>query len=151
MGRKDLPVLVVPSSGVDEYGGANGTTGDWAKRTLRSAYLESENCSYKGRIASSDLIEDFDVFIFDCDGVLWHGDVLIPGIQDMLNQIQQKPRHSCQENSCYKRVLFLTNNSTLSRSGFVRKLARLGINAAEEQASVKTFVTARNLYTAIPC
>lgn len=143
MGRSEFPVLVVPKSGISKWVDVdgNGTTKDWAKRTVRSAYLESENCRRKGCIGSSVLLNDFDVFIFDCDGVLWHGDALLPGIQEMLNQIQQMPRLSCQEKLRYKRVLFLTNNSTLSRSGFVGKLARLGINATEEQASVPFTVT----------
>jgi len=34
------------------------------------------------------LIDDVDVFIFDCDGVIWRGDSLIDGIPETLEKLR---------------------------------------------------------------
>lgn len=39
------------------------------------------------------LIDDHDTFMFDCDGVLWHGDHLIPGIRQVLAYLRSKSEH----------------------------------------------------------
>jgi hypothetical protein len=53
-----------------------------------------------------NLIERHDMFIFDCDGVLWNGSHLVPGAIEAVNYLQ---------NDCKKTVIFLTNSSTKSR------------------------------------
>ena len=36
------------------------------------------------------LIEKYDTFLFDCDGVLWNGDSIIDGIVDVLSMLRSK-------------------------------------------------------------
>ncbi|CDJ57151.1 pyridoxal phosphate phosphatase, putative [Eimeria maxima] len=108
------------------------------------AAAAAEHCS--SRVAAAALLQQFDVFVFDCDGVLWHGSKLLPGIREMLQQLQQTPRtcstSTSNSNTC-KSVYFLTNNSTLSRKGFVAKLNKLGIDATEHQVLCTSYATAR--------
>lgn len=53
-----------------------------------------------------ELLDQVDVFIFDCDGVIWRGDSLIDGIPETLEKLR----------SAGKRMFFVTNNSTKSRA-----------------------------------
>jgi 4-nitrophenyl phosphatase len=40
------------------------------------------------------LLDKYDTWIFDCDGVLWHGDRIIDGVVDVLKFLRQKSEHS---------------------------------------------------------
>lgn len=53
-----------------------------------------------------ELLDTVDVFIFDCDGVIWRGDSLIEGIPETLDKLRK----------ANKRMFFVTNNSTKSRA-----------------------------------
>ena len=112
-----------------------------------AAAAARELCSRQ--ITAAKLLQQFDVFVFDCDGVLWHGSKVLPGIREMLQKLQQLPRSSTSSSSNSsssrnssnsnssrkekKTVYFVTNNSTLSRKGFIAKLNKLGISATEQQ------------------
>ena len=37
-----------------------------------------------------DLIDKYDTWLFDCDGVLWRGDTVIEGIKDVLELLRKK-------------------------------------------------------------
>ncbi|KAK6605259.1 phosphoglycolate/pyridoxal phosphate phosphatase [Botrytis cinerea] len=67
--------------------------------------------------AINDFIDQFDVFLFDCDGVLWSGDHIFPGTVETLELLRSKG----------KKVVFVTNNSTKSRTEYQKKLTALGI------------------------
>ncbi|KAF5873411.1 putative 4-nitrophenylphosphatase protein [Botrytis fragariae] len=67
--------------------------------------------------AISVFIDQFDVFLFDCDGVLWSGDHIFPGTVETLELLRSKG----------KKVVFVTNNSTKSRTEYQKKLTALGI------------------------
>ncbi|SPO00527.1 probable 4-nitrophenylphosphatase [Cephalotrichum gorgonifer] len=69
--------------------------------------------------AINEFLDKFDVFLFDCDGVLWSGDTVFEGVPETLNLLRTKG----------KKVVFVTNNSTKSRQDYVKKLAGLGISA----------------------
>ncbi|KAI8612725.1 2-phosphoglycolate phosphatase [Chytriomyces sp. MP71] len=71
------------------------------------------------REAIADLIDSVDTFLFDCDGVIWHGDQLIASVADVLTQLRLKG----------KRILFVTNNSTKSRRQYIKKFVQLNIEA----------------------
>ncbi|MCJ1308840.1 hypothetical protein MMC25_002495 [Agyrium rufum] len=75
-------------------------------------------------------IDKFDVFLFDCDGVLWSGDHVFEGTADALEKLRSRG----------KRIIFVTNNSTKSRKNYKQKLIKLGIPAEEpsNQSSPKT-------------
>ena len=55
----------------------------------------------------SELLDKTDVFIFDCDGVIWKGDSLIDGVPATLEMLK----------AAGKKIFFVTNNSTKSRKG----------------------------------
>ncbi|EER44621.1 4-nitrophenylphosphatase [Histoplasma capsulatum H143] len=72
-----------------------------------------------------EFLDKFDVFLFDCDGVLWSGDITFEGTVETLEMLRQKG----------KQIIFVTNNSTKSRADYKKKLESLGI-----PADVKVFV-----------
>ena len=61
----------------------------------------------------------FETFIFDCDGVLWLGNVPIPGVVKVLDYLRQEG----------KNIIFVTNNSTKSRRMYLEKFKSLGFHA----------------------
>ncbi|KAL4755493.1 hypothetical protein BDW72DRAFT_2450 [Aspergillus terricola var. indicus] len=70
-----------------------------------------------------EFLDKFDVFLFDCDGVLWSGDHLFPGTVETLELLRSRG----------KQVVFVTNNSTKSRADYKKKLETLGIPATTEE------------------
>ncbi|KAL4996421.1 HAD-like domain-containing protein [Aspergillus recurvatus] len=70
-----------------------------------------------------EFFDKFDVFLFDCDGVLWSGDHLFPGTVETLELLRSRG----------KQVVFVTNNSTKSRADYKKKLEALGIPATTEE------------------
>lgn len=67
--------------------------------------------------AINEFIDRFDVFLLDCDGVLWTGDHVFEGIPETIKLLRSKG----------KRTIFVTNNSTKSRQEYLKKLQKLGI------------------------
>ncbi|CAE7821303.1 PGLP1B [Symbiodinium microadriaticum] len=65
---------------------------------------------------TESIVRETDAFIFDCDGVLWRGNSVIPGACNVIAKLKQ----------LNKAVFFFTNNSTKSRSQYVSKFQRLG-------------------------
>ena len=62
-------------------------------------------------------------FVFDLDGCVWTGDVLMPGAADVLALLREQGR----------RVCFLTNNSRARAQTLQAKLEGLGIQAATHE------------------
>ncbi|CAI6092088.1 hypothetical protein V2G26_013614 [Clonostachys chloroleuca] len=76
-----------------------------------------------GNIAAiNEFIDEFDVFLLDCDGVLWSGDHVFEGIPETIKLLQSKG----------KRTVFVTNNSTKSREEYLKKLTKLNIPSTVE-------------------
>jgi 4-nitrophenyl phosphatase len=61
-------------------------------------------------------INNYDTFLFDCDGVLWHENDLIPGAVATIQHLIE----------CKKRILFITNNSGKSRQEYAEKIQGMG-------------------------
>lgn len=61
-----------------------------------------------------DLAEKYDIFLFDCDGVVWHGDK---------EHIGQAFRNIEWLESIGKTVFFVTNSAAVSRKSMVEKMA----------------------------
>jgi hypothetical protein len=38
----------------------------------------------------AELLDRFDTFLFDCDGVIWTGPTLVPGMTDVLTMLRSK-------------------------------------------------------------
>ena len=69
-----------------------------------------------------ELLDKTDVFIFDCDGVIWKGDSLIDKVSKVLDKLRQDG----------KTIFFVTNNSTKSRKGYLKKFTGLGLTVKPE-------------------
>ena len=59
------------------------------------------------------LIDEFDFFLFDCDGVVWDGAKAIADSVELIRKLQ----------ALKKTLVFVTNNSTKSRANYVQKFA----------------------------
>lgn len=68
------------------------------------------------------IFDSYDYFLFDCDGVLWLGDHILPHVKETLDLLK----------SLGKRVIFVTNNSTKSRKDYSGKFHKLGIPGIQE-------------------
>lgn len=79
------------------------------------------------KITEKQQVEEFldlyDTFLFDCDGVLWAGDHLLPKVVETLDLLRANN----------KRLVFVTNNSTKSRKAYTHKFEKFGITVTEEE------------------
>uniref|UniRef100_A0A7S1LRU7 Phosphoglycolate phosphatase n=1 Tax=Alexandrium catenella TaxID=2925 RepID=A0A7S1LRU7_ALECA len=80
-------------------------------------------------------LDGIDIFIFDCDGVIWRGDSLIDGIPAVLDKLR----------AAGKRCFFVTNNSTKSRKGYKAKFDSLGLDVPPEEIFSSSFAAAAYL------
>ncbi|XP_074660436.1 glycerol-3-phosphate phosphatase-like [Tubulanus polymorphus] len=80
-------------------------------------------------------MDDHDTFLFDCDGVLWHGSTPFPGVVEFLNILRKLGKH----------VYFITNNSTKSRAMLLEKMQKLGIQAELDEALTSSYIAAHYL------
>lgn len=83
----------------------------------------------------SELLDSVDVFIFDCDGVIWKGDSLIDSVPAVLEMLRKMG----------KRIFFVTNNSTKSRKGYKSKFDSLGLDVEPEEIFSSSFAAAAYL------
>lgn len=86
----------------------------------------------ESRAQKEEFLSQYDVFLFDCDGVLWHGTDLLPDVCAVLDQLR----------SLGKRVVFVTNNSTKSRRDYRKKLASMGIDAELDEIFGSAYASA---------
>lgn len=85
-------------------------------------------------------LRSIELFLFDMDGTLWLGDRLFDFTPQLLQRIRELG----------KKYLFITNNSSKSTADYVKKLARLGISAAEEDFMTSAEATAHFLLREVP-
>ena len=74
-------------------------------------------------------------FICDMDGVIYHGDKLLPGVKEFVEWLHK-------ENKNY---VFLTNSSERSPRELRQKLSRMGLDVAEEHFYTSALATAKFL------
>ena len=77
-------------------------------------------------------IKEINLFLFDMDGTLYLGDRLYDFTKELLATIKAQG----------KRYLFMTNNSSKSVEDYVKKLAKLGIEATKEDFITSSQATA---------
>jgi glycerol 3-phosphatase-2 len=68
-------------------------------------------------------LEPYDTFLLDLDGCVWVGDEPTPGAVEAVNALRAAGR----------RLAFVTNDARHGEEDFVRKLWRLGFQAAREE------------------
>jgi len=79
-------------------------------------------------------------FICDMDGVVYHGNQLLPGVKEFVNWLQTSG----------KSFLFLTNSSERSPRELHQKLARLGLDVSPEHFYTSALATASFLKSQQP-
>ncbi len=79
-------------------------------------------------------------FICDMDGVIYHGNRLLPGVPEFVRHLQEND----------KRYLFLTNSSERTPRELAQKLARLGLSVPEAHFYTSALSTAMFLATQSP-
>ena len=77
------------------------------------------------------LVDSVETFIFDCDGVIWKGD-FIEGVPETIAMLREMG----------KRLIFVTNNSTKSRAGYLKKFLGLGLEITAEEVFSSSFAAA---------
>ena len=79
-------------------------------------------------------------FICDMDGVLYHGNKLLPGAAEFIKWLHDNN----------KKFLFLTNNSNSTPKELQQKLARLGLDVSEDHFYTSALATANFLKDQTP-
>ncbi|KAI5970605.1 hypothetical protein CANMA_000346 [Candida margitis] len=69
------------------------------------------------------LLDKFDNFLIDCDGVIWLAETLIPKVTQFLQLLEQHD----------KQFAFVTNNSSKSRQAYIKKFESLGIHGIKKE------------------
>ena len=70
------------------------------------------------------IIQCYDAFLFDCDGVVWRGIEEVSGASNILNRLL----------TLGKKVIFVTNNNSMTRKSFKDKVEKvLGISVSYNQ------------------
>ena len=82
------------------------------------------------------LLQSMKLFLFDMDGTLYLGNQLYPFTIELLNTIKANGG----------KYLFMTNNSSKSVLGYVKKLEKLGIQATREEFMTSSQATAFYLH-----
>ena len=72
-------------------------------------------------------------FICDMDGVIYHGNRLLPGVKEFVDWLYAEKKH----------FLFLTNSSERSPKELQQKLKRLGLDVDESHFYTSALATAR--------
>ncbi|KAI3431665.1 hypothetical protein D9Q98_004712 [Chlorella vulgaris] len=81
------------------------------------------------------MLDKVDCFIFDCDGVIWRGDSVIEGVPETLDMLR----------AMGKQLIFVTNNSTKSRAGYLKKFTGLGLNVEAAEIYSSSYAAAAYL------
>ncbi len=71
-------------------------------------------------------------FICDMDGVIYHGNKILPGVREFVEWLKTENKH----------FLFLTNSSERSPKELQQKLARMGLDVGEEHFYTSALATA---------
>lgn len=79
-------------------------------------------------------------FICDMDGVIYHGDRILPGVTEFLAWLEREQ----------KNYLFLTNSSQYNPKELQHKLSRMGLEVSEKRFYTSALATAEFLKTQAP-
>ena len=79
-------------------------------------------------------------FICDMDGVIYHGNRLLPGVKEFVDWLYREE----------KNFLFLTNSSERSPKELQQKLRRMGLDVDEQHFYTSALATARFISSQAP-
>ncbi|KAJ9120096.1 hypothetical protein QFC22_002994 [Naganishia vaughanmartiniae] len=100
------------------------------------------------------LLDRFDTFLFDCDGVIWTGSTLVPYMIDVLTMLRSKGEYSefqlrvlAEElnqgmTPIGKNILFVTNNASKSREMYKKAFDGFGIQASVDEIFGSAYASA---------
>lgn len=86
------------------------------------------------KLAKTNLLSNTDIFVFDCDGVLWRGGHPIPGAMETISALRNM-----------KKMVYFVTNSTESRSSLIKKFLKFGIEVKEKEVLSASFAAAAYL------
>jgi glycerol 3-phosphatase-2 len=81
------------------------------------------------------LVDPYDAFLFDLDGVLYRASEVVPGAPEAVARLR----------AAGKRVAFVTNNSGRTPEAVAAHLVELGIQAKADEVETSAMVTAERL------
>lgn len=79
-----------------------------------------------------ELVDSVDTFLLDCDGVIYHGPVVVEGVKQVLAMLR----------AAGKRLVFVTNNATKSRRQYKATFDKLGIQVKESEIFGSAYASA---------
>ena len=82
-------------------------------------------------MAQRQAVRDKKGFICDMDGVIYHGNRILPGVREFVEWLYQEK----------KDFLFLTNSSERSPLELQQKLERMGLSVSEEHFYTSALAT----------
>ena len=86
-------------------------------------------------------LSQVDTFLLDCDGVLWHATTLLPRIKETLEFLRAQN----------KKLLFVSNNASKSRVGYIEKFRKLGLDwVTADDVIPSSYAAAYGLAQVIP-
>ena len=91
-------------------------------------------------MSEMDILREKKGFVCDMDGVIYHGNQLLPGVKEFVDWMKASD----------KRFLFLTNASGKSPKELQRKLKRMGLDVGEDNFYTSAQATAKFLSTQAP-
>ncbi|XP_069704333.1 glycerol-3-phosphate phosphatase-like isoform X3 [Periplaneta americana] len=94
--------------------------------------MAAVNLSSLSKGEFKEFIDSFDTVLADCDGVLWLGNIVIPGSPHAITELAKLG----------KNVFYVTNNSTKSREEYVSKFTNLGYPATKENILSTAYLAA---------
>lgn len=84
--------------------------------------------------AYNRLIQDYDTWLFDCDGVIWHGDQLIEGVVQVLSYLRSQslftllnislPSHRFQISKLYSSLIMRPNLVVVIRANLINWVSK---------------------------
>ncbi|CAI2181028.1 5510_t:CDS:2 [Funneliformis geosporum] len=82
--------------------------------------------------AYESFLDKYDTFLIDCDGVIWHGNNVLPNLREALSVLRKKG----------KKLLFVSNNSATSRKGYLKKFKKLNIEIHDGEVFGSAYASA---------
>ncbi|HJO92670.1 MAG TPA: HAD-IIA family hydrolase [Victivallales bacterium] len=80
-------------------------------------------------------LNSFELYIFDMDGVIFKGTQIIPKVKSTIEQLYKNN----------KKIVFFTNNSTLTPENYIKKLGSMGIQSSYEQIITSSLISAKSI------
>ncbi|KAM4624259.1 glycerol-3-phosphate phosphatase [Polymixia lowei] len=99
--------------------------------------MAASKCARLSGALTAQLLDAVDSVLFDCDGVIWRGDQVVPGAPEVINLLKKNG----------KKVFFVTNNSSKTRKLYADKMTRMGFDVREEDVFGTAYCSAVYLKT----